>query len=268
MGAIAALIGAALAPGGLALAAAAPPATTSTIALPGEPRTAVVADRSLWVLVDRGGERRVLEIRPGARRPSRNVPIATGVRRDLDALVPSIARPSIAATPGAVWTIDPVTSEVVRVSTSAGTVSRPGARASDLAAGRAGLWTLPVEGTMGTPIDGPPSGPVALRYLLVRLDPMTGAALEGRAIGGPPSEAGPSTPVELAVGAGRLWVSFLSPSRHRRQLTLGTNALTASAPAGGSSPLVGTRWSRRSATGAASRSSTAVGRARCPWRPR
>ncbi len=226
--AIAIALGLTVAPaGGAPPAAPLPvgPVVVRTIPMPGEPRVAAVSGTALWVLVDRSGQRRLVEIGPAGRRTGRDVLIATGVPRDFPFLVPSIARPSVAVTPGALWTVDPVAGSLVRVRTSDARVDRFPVGARYVAAGPAGLWVLPGDGVAA------PGGGSGLVYPLARIEPESGLVAETRPVG-PPYPAfggrgGGLGPVELAVAGNRLRLSFPSPERFPRVLDLTTGALTA-----------------------------------------
>lgn len=200
------------------------PVTVRTIATPGEPRVAAVSGGSLWVLVDRGAERRVVEIDASGRRTGRDVLVASGVRRDFPFLVPSIARPSLAATPGSLWTVDPVARVLVRVRTADGAVERLPVGADYVAAGAGGVWVLPTGGV------APEGGGPGLVFPLARVDPQSGAVMEIRAVRSPHSSSGGRGgglgPVEAAVTRRRLWLSFVSPERFPASLDLASGALS------------------------------------------
>jgi hypothetical protein len=203
---------------GLAAAATAappaPPREVRSLAVPGEPRAGVAASGRLWVLVDRGGERRLLAFGPGRPAVRLAVPIATGLPPEGRLQGSSTLRPVITLAGGALWTIDPTTSELLRIGLPDGRVARTGVLARYVAVGPSGLWAV------GTPseFDG-----VGFRHPLIRIDPATGVVIDRRTVG---PGLGAFGPVELAVGRGVLWVALNGGGRRGLAVDLATGAVT------------------------------------------
>lgn len=190
-------------------AAAAQAAPGPSIRLNGRPMAGASVDGRLWVLVDRAGGRRAVEVDPRARRPTgRSVRIGAAGPGDGPRQHEVISPPPVVVVRGALWTLDAPTRTAVRIDTvRARIAARVRIRVDAIAAGEGGLWALG------------PLAPLVVDHRVVgrlhrvlRIDPRTGAVRAERRLG---PGIGATRFDRFAVGRDRVWLS--APSSAGRE---------------------------------------------------
>jgi len=143
------------------------------VTVAGTPRAGVYVENRLWVLVDRGPLRRVVEIDPSrGRATGRGVPVG-GVSADRPGPI------ALVAAGGGLWTTDREAGTAVRIDpATAREVARVAVGGLSVGAGHAGLWALD-----GTSVYPGAAGGARAEHRLVRLDPVTGARITSVAVG-------------------------------------------------------------------------------------
>lgn len=177
-----------------------------TIALEGRPMAGAAVGGRLWVLVDRAGERRAVEVDPARRRPTgRSVRIGAAGPGDGPRQHEVVSPPPLVVVRGALWTLDAPRRTAVRIDTvHARLAARVRVPVDAIAVGEGGLWAL-----------GPLAPLVVDRrrvgwlHRVLRIDPRTGAVRAERRLG---PGIGVTRFDRFAVGRDRVWLSAPSSS--------------------------------------------------------
>ncbi len=176
-----------------------------SIAVAGRPvGGAAVGDR-LWVLVDRAGERRAVEVDPAAGRVTgRSVRIGRAGPRNGPRQWQVVAPATAVVVRGSFWTLDASTHTALRIDTARARVAaRVRAHVDAIAAGEGGLWALgPIRPLI---VDHRPVGWI---HRILSIDPRTGRTLPRERSIGP--GVGTTSFDRFAVGRDRVWLSARS----------------------------------------------------------